>query len=225
MKTLFLDLASHSSAPGEGVCVACVSNNETVAIRFMDHRIGDSGILPALEEVLTEAAWTPKDLTNIACVTGPGGFTSLRVAVTLANTWADQLLVPVAGIHLSDLYGSRVACAAHVEVETCDSHVSTTGKTFIWLHSTRKTHLFIRGFGECAKVWPEPTLLSVEEIVASLPDGAYLTGEIIEEHRSALAAKNPVYCPLASIHDVLSAFLGQQTYHSSLLLPWYGRGW
>lgn len=227
MKTLFLDLASHASSAADGACIACVSNDETVSLRFIHNRIGDSGILPVLEEVVTEAAWTPNDLTNIACVTGPGGFTSLRMAVTLANTYADQLRVPVAGVHLSDLYGARVALqAASCKPPEADLEADRLKpESFVWLHSTKKTHVFIRGFGQFAAQWKEPTLISVEELVASLPEQALLTGEVIPEHRAALEVKQVQYLPVATLANTLPSFLVAQQYTSNILVPWYGRGW
>ncbi len=219
MRILFLDLASHASVPNEGACVACVSDTKTEAIKFIDHRIGDSGIMPAINEAMKEAGWSEKDLTNIACVTGPGGFTSLRMAVTLANVYGDQLRVPVAGIHLSDLYQTR--------------NPKSEIRNFIWLHSTKKTQMFARGFGEYASIWEGPTLVSLEDLEQKLPnpsdrgraDEVVITGELIPDHREALASKNPTYPLVLPITEALPGFLSTLDYHSSSLVPWYGRSW
>jgi tRNA A37 threonylcarbamoyladenosine modification protein TsaB len=208
MRILFLDLASHSSSPAEGASIACATDIETAAIKFVDHRIGDDGLMPMLDEVLAEAAWTEKDLTNIACIVGPGGFTSLRMAVTLANTYGDQLRIPIAGIHLSDLYKHR-----------------SVNEDFIWMHATKKTHLFVRGFGSYASLWNEPTLLSIEELVRIYPEGAPYAGELLIEHKEALAQKKPIESALLSIADTLPMMLKDLGYTQQILEPWYGRGW
>lgn len=205
MKILFLDLASNSALENEGACIACVSDQKTEVIRFVDHRIGDSGVMPLLDEVLNEAGWTDQDLTHIACIAGPGGFTSLRLAVTLANTYGDQLQIPMVGINLSDLYRARM----HDDG--------------IWLHSTKKTQLFIRSFG--FDQWSEPTLISVEDLAQQLPEGSSIVGEILPEHREAIAAKNPAYPTIKPIAEVLPNFLSTLRYEQTPLAPWYGRGW
>src|SRR5260221_569253 len=84
---------------------------------------------------------------KIACVLGPGGFTSLRVAVGLTNALAGTLDIPSCGIHLSDLY-------AALSME----------KDFLWLHSTKKKELFARGFGFFQSTFPEAKCFGIDEI-------------------------------------------------------------
>jgi tRNA threonylcarbamoyl adenosine modification protein YeaZ len=209
MKILFLDLASNSASDNEGACIACVSDKKTESIVFADHRMPDDRLLPTLEKALKQAGWADRDLTHVACVTGPGGFTSLRVAVTLGNTYSDQLQIPVAGVHLSDVYCARVG-AQHAA-------------PLLWMHSTKKTQLFVRSFGN--DQWPEPTLISVEDLAMQLPKGASVIGEILPEHREAIAVRNPSYPLLKPIADVLPVFLTNLRYDQAPLAPWYGRGW
>src|SRR3989338_1021714 len=119
MNVLFLDIASHQGL------IACVSDDAVIESMPVDHRIDDAQLIPTIESTLKKAKWDFRDLTNIACVVGPGGFTSLRVAVAAANTIADQLQIPAVGIHLSDVYAAR-----------CN------GEQCIWFHSTKKDFLF-----------------------------------------------------------------------------------
>jgi tRNA A37 threonylcarbamoyladenosine modification protein TsaB len=148
-------------------------------------------------------------------VTGPGGFTSLRVAVTLANVYSDQLNIPVAGVHLSDLYWVRTSHSLNPSPE---------GRgTFIWMHSTKKTQLFVRSFGD--QPWSEPTLVSIDELLAQLPEDASIVGEVLPEHREVIAHKHPTYPSITDIADVLPSFLSAQIYDRTPILPWYGRGW
>lgn len=224
MRILFINLASHSALPHEGGTIACVTEDETAAIRFIDHRIGDDGILPIIDEVLTEAAWTDKDLTHVACIVGPGGFTSLRMAVTLANTYADQLRIPSAGIHLSDLYEQRFEpLASGHEPEV--SSGQRPEASLIWIHATKKTELFVRGFGAYADQWKEPVLIGLEELADVLPEDAPVAGEILPDQRTALEPKKFNDAELKPIADVLPAYLSKLTYTEKILQPWYGRGW
>ncbi len=245
MNILFLNLASNSTLPGEGACIACVSDTKTEAIRFTDHRLADDKLMPELEMVMSEAGWDNKDLTHIASITGPGGFTSLRVAVTLANTYSDQLQIPVVGVNLSDLYCARTSPTLNPSPDGEGlfvlpaprggragegggllAHEAASSKSsFVWLHSTKKTHLFIRGFDDLSSRWPEPTLISLDDLVSQLPENTSIVGEILPEHREAVAAKNPAYPTISPIADVLPAFLSSLPYDHKALAPWYGRGW
>lgn len=55
-------------------------------------------LLPTIDEVLGIAGFTKADIVGIAVVKGPGSFTSLRVAMTTANTLGFALGVPVVGL-------------------------------------------------------------------------------------------------------------------------------
>lgn len=192
MNILFFNLASHNPL------FAAVTEDGVCASYTTDERIGDEKLIPIVDSVLKEAKWTYEDVTHIACIIGPGGFTSLRIAVTFANVLADQLQIPSAGIHLSQLYAARIPPSSN---------------DVYWLHSTKKTQVFIRG-GK----WNEPTLISLEE----LPPLTAWMGELIDEHRAIVGSDS---IDLLSIEDILPAFLASQQYSSEILLPWYGRGW
>jgi len=208
VKTLFLDLASHSQQPGQGACIACVSDNTTEAIRFVDHRMSDDGLIPLVNDIFKEAACTAKDVTNLACIVGPGGFTSLRMAVTLTNTYADLLHIPVVGVHQSDVYRAR-----------------TSEENFVWIHATKKQELFVRGFGSYASLWPEAVLLTLTDLVEAFPEGAGVAGELLPEQRLLLEQKGLKDIELLPLAEALPSFLGAQTYTETVLQPWYGRGW
>lgn len=210
MKAIFLNFASNNSGPDAEACFALVSDDKTAVYTPVDHRIGDSGVVPLLEESLAKAGWTYKDVTHIACIVGPGGFTSLRMAVSLANVLADQLQVPASAVHLSDLYHAR-------------SHE----KPLVWFHSTKKTDVFIRTFAIAGSAWTEPTLMPIDQLKAESQklEAIEWAGELIPEHREALAALNMQPATLRPLAEVLPGFLATQKYGKDLLQPWYGRGW
>lgn len=188
MQCLFLDIASHQAL------VAAVTDTEVLASQTVDGRVSDDQLIPLVEQVLTDADWQYGDLAQVAAIAGPGGFTSLRIAVTWLNTMSTELKIPSAAIHLSDLYRVR------------------TDEDAVWLHSTKREQLFVRG-GK----WAEPTLISLDE----LPRNATWTGELLEDHR-ALVELEPI--ELKPALDVLPAFLQQISYTEEKKKPWYGRG-
>ena len=184
-----------------------IKDDQVLIMRNLDHRISDADLIPLVEDVFKEAAWTYKDLTHLACVTGPGGFTSLRVGVAFANTLASQLHILMAGVHLSDLYASRAK------------------GDFLWLHSTKKHEIFIRGFGALATVAPEARCEKIEEILPKIPEGTLWTGELIDEHKQAVEPRGMKALPLLSLEEALPSFLQTLSYTHDLLVPWYGRTW
>lgn len=55
------------------------------------------GLLRFLDERLVEAGGSLKRLTGIGIMKGPGSFTGLRIGITVANTLADSLNIPIVG--------------------------------------------------------------------------------------------------------------------------------
>ena len=55
-------------------------------------------LLPSVISLLASQKATSSDLRGIAVVSGPGSFSSLRVGVTLANTFAYALRIPIIGL-------------------------------------------------------------------------------------------------------------------------------
>lgn len=188
MKCLFIDLASKNAV------LACVDSS-VQALETSSERLSEDMVIPLFDRVLKEAKWQPSDITHIACVIGPGGFTGLRTGVTFANTLADQLNIPSVGIHLCDLYRAR-----------------TDNSAVYWMHSTKKDQLFV-----CGGQWKEPTLIELN----SIPCGDWM-GELIEEHKKASGAEQ---ISLKKLEDVLPELVSSLDYSTEILHPWYGRGW
>ena len=59
-------------------------------------------LLVAIQAVLKQAACGFNDLKKIFVVSGPGGFSSTRIGVTVANTLAFALRIPVYGVPLTE---------------------------------------------------------------------------------------------------------------------------
>lgn len=185
--------------------MACV-DQRVLSYEQVSNRLPDDELIPLLNRTLQGAGWNLKDLTHIACIVGPGGFTSLRTAVTFANVLGDQLGIPTAGLHLSDVYAAR------------EWGVGGWGLDGVyWMHSTKKDQLFIRG-GQ----WKEPTLVSLDEIQNSPFTIQHWSGELIDEHKEVIGGTQ---VQLASLQDVLPDLVSQADYSSEILHPWYGRGW
>lgn len=193
--TLFLDFASHEKS------VALVTGNNVVALHKIDDHTDESKLMPLLETM-----WANAKPDRIVAATGPGGFMSLRVGLSLANTLSWSLKIPIAGVHLSEIWHLRAPKAA------------------LWLHSTKKELLFIRGFGPSEKTWPEATLLALAEASEKLKmksEKLFFIGELIEHQQNELGVKRAEATPL---ENVLPALCDGLTYDDKPLMPWYGRG-
>jgi hypothetical protein len=159
--------------------------------------------------------------------------------VTLANTLADQLNIPLAGIHLSDIYGLRAKSeirnpkseeSSKFDIRNSksglvsDFNIRASDFSFLWLHSTKATSLFIRGFGNFAPLWPEPVLIALEDLLKRCPNAAPFCGELIPQHQAALA-HTIAPMAIAPLDGVLPSLVASLAYGAPPVLPWYGRGW
>ena len=59
-------------------------------------------LLPTIESVLKDKNKNISDIGGIGVVSGPGGFTSLRIGVVTANTLGYAMNIPVVGITLDE---------------------------------------------------------------------------------------------------------------------------
>ncbi len=67
-------------------------DTEWVADRQLAH-----GLLLFLNDQLAMHGWTWADLSGLGVYRGPGSFTGLRIGLTILNTLADSLAVPIIG--------------------------------------------------------------------------------------------------------------------------------
>ncbi|PIR52727.1 tRNA (adenosine(37)-N6)-threonylcarbamoyltransferase complex dimerization subunit type 1 TsaB [Candidatus Peregrinibacteria bacterium CG10_big_fil_rev_8_21_14_0_10_49_10] len=200
---LYFDIASHTAT------FALASLKKVLAMKEHLGTVRDDELPDYVERLLHSAKASYSDIDHIACVTGPGGFTSLRVAVTFANVLADQLQLPLAGVHLADLYSA----------ECTDTDV-------VWIHSTKKSEVFVRGVTQEADhwSWPHAVHLPLEDALKSITSSSWC-GELIPEHEEAVQAKGMQKAVLTPLTDTLPTFLYQLEYAQTSIVPWYGRGW
>ncbi|MDR2077044.1 MAG: tRNA (adenosine(37)-N6)-threonylcarbamoyltransferase complex dimerization subunit type 1 TsaB [Desulfovibrio sp.] len=64
-------------------------------------------LVPALEQALSALGLSPKDLTRIACVRGPGNFTGLRLALVTASGLARSTPAVLAGLDYLPLLAAQ----------------------------------------------------------------------------------------------------------------------
>ena len=89
-------------AAGDGFFAAVVGQG-VLAERWQEGARGSAGLLPAMAAaVLREAGVAPSGLEMVAVTVGPGGFTGLRAALSLAHGIGLAAGIPVAGVTVGE---------------------------------------------------------------------------------------------------------------------------
>ena len=99
-----LALAGRDILAGPGVAIAGPGFIDAELLN--DSGRHDDDLMPAIDRLVRRAGGRPRDLTSIILSTGPGGFTSLRIAVATA-----KLLALGAGARISTVPSALVAAA------------------------------------------------------------------------------------------------------------------
>lgn len=93
--TLVLDASTYAGS------VAILRNRDVIAEHSLPHASGPvqgtraEAMMPAIVKTLSAASLAPTDLHRIVCGEGPGSFTSLRIAASLAKGFAHSLNIPL----------------------------------------------------------------------------------------------------------------------------------
>jgi hypothetical protein len=214
--TLFLDFASQQKM------MALVQDDAILSLETAEGRIDEQDLLPMMERVIgVPLSSSAFPVSRIAAVTGPGGFMSIRTGMSIINTLAWSKHIPLASIHLSDVWG---AIALTPMVQT-PYRASLSLPASLWLHSTKRELFFIRGFGDFAKDFPEPNVIKFDDLqtLCNAHKTIPFAGEILEDQLTLLPALQKMH-DVRSIEDILPSFVQTLTYDQKSLLPWYGRG-
>jgi len=92
---------------GDGVSLALGDGAKVWSVR-RKVKAADEALWPALDGLLKKARRTLADLRGVACMTGPGRFTAVRIGVTFADTLARARGIPVVGLTRFEAFGLRL---------------------------------------------------------------------------------------------------------------------
>jgi tRNA threonylcarbamoyladenosine biosynthesis protein TsaB len=128
-------------------------------------------LLPLIDRVLAEAAWSRSTLERVAVGIGPGSFTGLRVGIALGQGIAVGLGVDLVGV------GSLRAMAAGVPI-------GQPGSRWAMLDA-RRGEVFLAAYDEQGSELMPPCAVAPERIVArmaevSAPEPWVLLGEVLD---------------------------------------------
>lgn len=126
MRVLALDTSTLAGG------VALVEGGRTVAETLLDIRLTHSErLMPAVDRILCEADWGPRDLEGVAVAVGPGSFTGLRIGVSAAKGLALALSIPIAAVPTLDAVAAALPFA---EWPVCPVLVARRDEVYVSLY-------------------------------------------------------------------------------------------
>jgi tRNA threonylcarbamoyladenosine biosynthesis protein TsaB len=146
--------------------VALVDGERLVAEYVLDVSVTHSErLMAAVDRVLADARWTPRDLEGVAVSIGPGSFTGLRIGVSTAKGLAWALGVPIAAVPTLDAMAAALPWAA---LAVCPVLAARRGEVYASLY---------RHDGDGLRREWEYLALSPEELAARLTEPTLLVGD------------------------------------------------
>ncbi len=92
---------------------ALLDDERVVGEYTLDVRMTHSErLMAAIDQLLSDAGWTARDLEGLAVTVGPGSFTGLRVGLSTVKGLALALAVPVAAVPTLDAMAAMLPFAA-----------------------------------------------------------------------------------------------------------------
>lgn len=145
-------------------------------------------LMPAIERLLARLGWTADSITDVFISIGPGSFTGLRIAVSVARTLAWSIGARIVAVPtMAALARSALQCApgerpAHVAmiVDAKRSQVYTA--------------CYAVGADRCDEVIPA-CLAEPREFLGRCPHPVAVLGEGVPRHREAIAAAGAAVLP------------------------------
>ena len=143
-------------------------------------------IVPEIEEMLRASGVTYEDLGGLACATGPGSFTGLRVALSALKGIALARDLPLAGVSTLEALAWNLPFANRRLVPMLDAR-----KAEVYAGVFSSADGTVTRVREDVVTPPEPFLASLAADgvpLVLLGDGAAAYAELVRRHTGALAA-------------------------------------
>jgi tRNA threonylcarbamoyladenosine biosynthesis protein TsaB len=126
-------------------------------------------LMPAIDRVLGDAGWQPRDIEGLAVAVGPGSFTGLRIGLSAVKGLALALGIPVAAVPSLDAMAASLPFAA---LPVCPVLDARKGEVYCCLY--RWTGQEMRREWEYLALAPRHLDDRLREPVVVLGDGARL---------------------------------------------------
>jgi tRNA threonylcarbamoyladenosine biosynthesis protein TsaB len=147
---------------------ALLDGERVVGEYTLDVRVTHSErLMAAIDQLLSDAGWTARDLDGIAVTVGPGSFTGLRVGLSTVKGLALALAIPVAAVPTLDAMAAMLPYAALPVCPVLDAR-----KREVYASLYRWDGLGMRRQWEYLAVAPDELARRLREPVIVVGDGA-----------------------------------------------------
>lgn len=176
----------------------------------LDPKNASESIFEIIDQLVKKADIQLSDLKGVFVIKGPGSFTGLRVGVAVANQFAHQLDIPIAGLQTEEWYRYRI-----------------DEKDFIYLQSMNRDQVYMVGFGKFERDFPQE-VVSISDCHYELvnADSVKWLGQLSDDHAEKLKEMESV-ADLLSPVDAWVALAGDYKLGDSkkyqLVEPFYGK--
>ncbi len=158
--------------------VAALDDERTLGAASLDPKMRSAqSLAPAIETLLRQCHWRPKDVQLVAVAVGPGSFTGLRIGVATAKTLAYAIGCPVVGVD------TLAAIAWRAPVGIARVHVALDagrGELFVGVFSRDRS-----GAMNCEET---TRLAHADRWLKELREGDVVTGPAVDALASFLPA-------------------------------------
>lgn len=158
--------------------IAAVETGRIVAEEQFPHGLQHAaGILPIIDRLSRDRGWSPADIEHLYVSIGPGSFTGLRIAITLAKTMA---------------LATGVKVVAVPSVEVLVPNAPPEAQNVIIVLDAKRDQIFTAGFernSDGSWIEREPAHLdSLPAMLERSPRPVHLLGEGIPYHEKFIPA-------------------------------------
>lgn len=160
--------------------IALIRDNELlIENKWLSNRDETQKLLVSIEELLKTHKKSFDDLTHLFIINGPGGFTSLRVGITIANTIS---------------YLTKCKISSNTLFELRAFEIDPKIKDYIIVHSATKREIFIEGKGKYTNNYNDINTQNFNEFLNFLSNNKKtpIIGELIPEHKEQIKTTSTV---------------------------------
>ncbi len=199
MLTLCINTSGHTNT------LAIVKDSELIAEEiWQSERNETETILPKLEKLLREAELKIEQIETINIIQGIGGFTSLRVGISIANTIAYDLNIPIYATSVFELWTLRQA-----QCDIPSAILIDAGRQECFYFNTDNDDFY------------KPKIISNSEL-PKLKENHWI-GEINEKQKTLLPKKIQEASNLQRPGEAFAKIDLSSKKQHQILEPWYGR--
>ena len=158
-------------------------------------------LLPTMSRLCDRQGWQARDIEQLHVSIGPGSFTGLRIAVTVAKTlaWSQGTrIVPVPSTEALVLNAAPVA-GKDQDVQTVAVILDAKRRevfaaVYQRIGEVTSPNAEAAGFASGFRCTLEPTVISPRELLACTGRPLHVLGEGLVQHKRELADDNEVVC-------------------------------